>query len=151
MIYDLTGKYAVLHDYALASVKLDGVEYPTVRHALEAAKFLSEETRATIQNASTPGVADQIGRNLAGDVRQDWGEVCQGIVADLLKQKFAGREIKRLLLSTGDEEIVYTNGDDLFWGSRFGAGENHMGRLLMELRDSLKKAERKAKPESEGE
>ena len=142
MIFELAGKWAALHDYALSPVKLDGVEYQTVRHAYEAAKTMNEEQRAVVAHAATPGIAEQLGRYNV-DVRPDWEDVRLSILADLLRQKFSGRTLKALLLETGDEEIVYMNGDDLFLGSRYGTGENHMGRLMMELRESLRKSKAK--------
>ena len=57
----------------------------------------------------------------------------------LLKMKFAIPELKEMLLSTGDEELVEGNyWHDTVWGVCDGVGENHLGKLLMEIRESLK-------------
>lgn len=57
----------------------------------------------------------------------------------LLKMKFAIPELKEMLLGTGDEELVEGNyWHDTIWGVCDGFGENHLGKLLMEIRESLK-------------
>ena len=59
----------------------------------------------------------------------------------LLKMKFAIPELKEMLLATGDEELVEGNyWHDTIWGVCNGVGENHLGKMLMEIRKELKEA-----------
>ena len=59
----------------------------------------------------------------------------------LLKMKFAIPELKEMLLATGDEELVEGNyWHDTIWGVCDGVGENHLGKMLMEIRENLKQA-----------
>ena len=57
----------------------------------------------------------------------------------LLKMKFAIPELKEMLLATGDEELVEGNyWRDTIWGVCDGVGENHLGKMLMEIREDLR-------------
>ena len=48
-------------------------------------------------------------------------------------------ELRELLLSTGDEELIEETDEDAFWGcGSDGRGRNMLGRLLMELRERLR-------------
>ena len=47
-------------------------------------------------------------------------------------------ELLQLLLSTGDLEIVENAPHDYFWGiGRTGQGQNHLGKLLMRIREEM--------------
>lgn len=59
----------------------------------------------------------------------------------LLLKKFDGNhpQLQQMLLATGEEELVEGNyWGDVYWGVCNGAGENHLGKLLMKIRDQLK-------------
>ena len=59
----------------------------------------------------------------------------------LLRMKFSIPELKEMLLSTGDEELVEGNyWHDTCWGVCEGVGENHLGKLLMKIREELKQS-----------
>jgi ribA/ribD-fused uncharacterized protein len=144
-IDDFSGAYNGLSNFAPAQVTLDGVSYPTVEHAYQAAKNLEPEMRESIRAASTPELARKMGRKLAQ--RPDWPEVRVEVMRDLVRQKFSGRpDLKVVLLATGDAELVEGNTwHDNFWGrcrcSRCVAtpGLNWLGRILMEVREGLGK------------
>ena len=139
-----SGAYHFLSNFAPAQVKLDGVDYPTVEHAYQAAKTLEPEGRERIRAASTPDLARKMGRKLA--LRPDWPEVKVEVMRDLVRQKFEGRpDLQKLLLATGDAELVEGNTwHDNFWGqcrcSRCAGatGLNWLGRVLMEERMRLR-------------
>ena len=64
----------------------------------------------------------------------------------LLKQKFSNTEFRNFLLSTGDLYIEEGNyWHDNFWGNCYCKkcieieGINKLGKLVMEIRDELKK------------
>lgn len=92
----------------------------------------------------TPGRAKKMGRRVA--VRADWDEVKIAVMDELLHAKFAHRQMRELLLKTGDAVLVEGNHwHDPFWGvctgCKYGCegiGENHLGRLLMALRTELR-------------
>lgn len=59
----------------------------------------------------------------------------------LLLKKFDNNhpQPQQMLLSTGDEELIEGNyWKDTYWGVCNGVGENHLGKLLMKIREKLK-------------
>ena len=59
----------------------------------------------------------------------------------LLLKKFDDNhpQLQQMLLATGEEELVEGNyWGDVYWGVCNGVGENHLGKLLMKIRDQLK-------------
>jgi ribA/ribD-fused uncharacterized protein len=147
LIDDFQGDYHFLSNFAPAQVMLDGVEYPTVEHAYQAAKTLEPGERERIRGASTPGLARKLGRKLTQ--HPDWPDRKVEIMRGLVWQKFEARpDLQKLLLATGDVELVEGNTwHDNFWGncrcSRCTAapGQNWLGRLLMEVRQGLREKE----------
>lgn len=117
-------------------VVFDRVAYPTVEHAYQAAKTIDDEERARVAATPSPGRAKRLGKSLT--LRPDWDAVRLGIMRDLLRQKFNHPEYQRMLLATGDAELVEGNvWGDTFWGICDGVGENYLGRLLMQVREEL--------------
>jgi predicted NAD-dependent protein-ADP-ribosyltransferase YbiA (DUF1768 family) len=64
-----------------------------------------------------------------------------GIMLDLLTEKFAQEPERSTLIDTGDAHLVEGNWwGDTFWGEcPLGTGENHLGKLLMVVRESIKR------------
>jgi len=63
-------------------------------------------------------------------------------MAEGLRQKFSDPDLRNRLLATGDAELVEgTTWGDVTWGIDLntGEGENHLGKLLMELRTRYRK------------
>lgn len=137
-IYGFNGKYRFLSNFAPAKVILDEVEYPTTEHAYQAAKTLDASDRRKIRNAETPGEAKKLGRKLK--VRPDWDKVKFDIMEDLVRQKFTKHDdLKRALLNTEDFYIEESNHwQDVYWGVCNGKGENHLGKIIMKIREELK-------------
>ena len=137
MIGPFDGRYSFLSNFYRSPVTLDGLEYPSVEHAYQAAKTTDPEERATVREALTPGLAKRLGRQV--HLRPDWEDVKLAVMADLLRQKFDRPPLAKALLETGDEELVEVNyWRDTYWGVFHGTGENHLGRLLMERREQLR-------------
>jgi ribA/ribD-fused uncharacterized protein len=59
---------------------------------------------------------------------------------EAIRFKFTNHEdIKEILLSTGEDELVEDSPIDYYWGiGADGTGKNMLGKLLMELRTDLK-------------
>ena len=59
---------------------------------------------------------------------------------ELLYRKFAIPSLREKLLATGDAYLEEGNNwGDTIWGTVNGRGQNHLGRLLMEVRDAIRK------------
>lgn len=94
--------------------------------------------RETIASANTPAEAKRLARKAV--LRHDWSDVKLSIMEELLRLKFArGSDLAQQLLNTGDQELVEVNWwNDTFWGVCNGRGANHLGKLLMKIREELK-------------
>lgn len=132
------GTYGWLSNFFPSEVKLDGKKYKTVEHAYQAAKTVDVEEREKIRNLNKASDAKKRGRKVT--MRDDWEKVKLGIMEQLLRQKFADQNLKKLLLDTGEEQLIEGNWwGDTFWGVCRGEGFNHLGRILMRIRADLKK------------
>lgn len=85
------------------------------------------------------GEAKKLGRTVV--LRPDWNEVKVSIMRNVLALKFRQNpDLREKLLATGEAELIEGNHwKDTFWGVCNGVGENWLGKLLMELREELKK------------
>jgi ribA/ribD-fused uncharacterized protein len=127
--------YSFLSNFYPCKVTLDGEEYRSVEAAFQASKTLDPVLRTPF-TTSTPAEAKAKGKTLK--LRPDWETVKLDIMADLLAQKFAPRtKLARLLADTGTRQLIEENTwYDTYWGVCNGKGQNHLGKLLMELRHS---------------
>ena len=60
---------------------------------------------------------------------------------ELLRRKFSIPYLRDLLLNTENATLIEGNTwNDTFWGIdlKTGKGQNHLGKLLMEIREELK-------------
>lgn len=122
-------------------VYLDGEAYPTVEHAFQAAKTLDSAERKRIKEAKAPGSAKSLGRRVT--LRPDWEDVKDGVMLDLLRQKFApGTKRSRKLIAFKGPIVEHTTWHDTYWGvctcpEHDGKGLNKLGTLLEMVRQQL--------------
>lgn len=128
-------EYDFLSNFVMARIFYDGAWYSSVEHAYQAAKTLNCTKRELIGMAKTPGIAKRLGRV----DREDWLEVREPIMLELLREKFKIAHYREQLLATGDAHLEETNWwKDTYWGVYEGIGQNRLGYLLMQIRDDLK-------------
>ncbi len=118
-----------------------GVFWRTVEHYYQAQKVIGTAAagyRERIRRASTPKQAKELGNSRTYPLRDDWEEVKERVMRYGLGKKFQNPQLKKLLLSTGDTPLFENSPFDSYWGlGKYGAGQNRLGTLLMELRASL--------------
>lgn len=72
-------------------------------------------------------------------IRSDWEQIKDELMYKCVKEKFLQNEnLKKLLLSTGDSELIENSPYDNYWGKYRGVGQNKLGIILMKIRDELK-------------
>ena len=131
------GEYAVLSNYYDSPIFYDGILYPTVEHAFQAAKTTVFIQRIIIANKKTPGQAKCAGRKVT--LRDNWDDIKLYIMKELIILKFTNPKLKSALLNTKDAELIERNTwNDTYWGICNGIGENHLGKILMEVREMLR-------------
>jgi len=115
------GEHDYLSNFYSCPVEYDGLTYQNTEAAFQAAKCVDRN----------------VGRKV--DLREDWETVKIDVMRDVLKSKFSlNSELREKLIATGDVELIEGNHwNDRFWGVCRGKGQNHLGKLLMELREIL--------------
>ena len=138
MISSFRDEYFFLSNFYPVEIKLDGIVYPNAESAFQAQKTLDVEERRNFSMLKNPIQAKRLGRKVK--LRDDWEEVKLDIMTEIVSQKFLQHpHLIEMLLQTGDEELVEGNKwGDRFWGVCKGKGENHLGKILMKIRDAYK-------------
>lgn len=138
-INSFRGDYRFLSNFYSVWVPLEGHWYPSTEHAYQAAKTEDPKQRAEICNSATPGEAKRLGKELS--LRSGWESLKIGYMRYLVWYKFMMYpDLGKLLTDTGNEELIEGNTwGDTFWGVCNGKGENWLGRILMEVRDQVRK------------
>jgi ribA/ribD-fused uncharacterized protein len=142
-IESFTGEYDFLSNFYSVEVMLDGIVYPSVEHAYQAAKTNDPDFRAAIRRASSANKAKLLGRRV--ELVPYWDTRKILVMYGLLVHKFSG-ELGDKLLATGDAELIEGNHwHDNIWGNCNCSycdtiqSENWLGRLLMVVREELKR------------
>lgn len=144
VIDDFSGEYAFLSNFYPAQINYKGMDYATTEHAYQAQKFLDKSDQLKIRNAGSPGNAKRLAKQFKkqGKVRDNWFDMNLEVMLDVLRLKFAIPELKQKLLDTGDAKLIEGNyWHDYFFGVCNGRGQNHLGRLLMKVREEIKHGE----------
>lgn len=132
-ITDFRGPHRWLSNYHLVEIDYEGIKYPSTEHAYMATKTLDLELRRECAAIPEPREARQWGQRVP--LRPDWEDIKLRVMEDVLRVKFRHPELRRMLLDTWPGELVEGNTwGDVFWGVCDGWGENHLGKLLMEIR-----------------
>jgi N-glycosidase YbiA len=132
--------YEEFSNFSRHGFELDGKYWKTSEHYFQAMKFAGTEYEEKVRNAPTPKEAANLGRQRDWPLRKDWESVKDDVMRCAVRQKFLTHpELKELLLSTGEEEIVENAPGDYYWGcGKDGTGKNILGKILMELRTHLR-------------
>ena len=128
-----------LSNFSAHPITLENVRWPSVEHFYQAQKYLGTETASQIRYAETPLKARKFGQNRSLSPRSDWDLVKELVMRQAIEAKFSqNRQIRELLIATGDAELVHESSSDLFWGRSSDAiGDNRLGIIIMDVRNQL--------------
>lgn len=146
--------YRFLSHFYASPIEVDGETWMTIEHYYQAQKSLDDAYREAIRNAQSAEFAKQLAadpgapskfsnqswfRRHACEPRQDWNDVKLDVMRQGDLAKFSQHEVLlKLLLATGDAELVEDSESEPFWGvGHDGQGFNWAGRILMEVRAKL--------------
>jgi N-glycosidase YbiA len=133
-INSFTNEYRFLSNFWPCDIHYESMLYPSVEHAYQAAKTLDIKKRCEISILPTPGQAKRAGKKVV--LRPDWEKVKLSIMEELIQQKFENDDLRKKLQETFPKDLIEGNTwGDIYWGVCDGKGENHLGKLLMNLRD----------------
>lgn len=138
-ITKFSGEHSFLSNFYPAKVVWEDIEFSTSEHAFQAAKSLDKGERIAIANLDTPGKAKRAGKKVK--LRSDWNDIRIAIMAAIVELKFLQNpELMDRLVATGDAELIEGNNwNDTFWGVCRGKGHNHLGKILMAVREEEKR------------
>ena len=133
--------YGEFSNFSPHPIQLKGRRWPTSEHYFQAQKFAGTEHEEAVRLAKSPMVAARMGRSRERQLRSDWGAVKEDHMWEALRAKFTQQpQLRSLLLSTGDAELVEHTRKDSYWADGGdGSGKNRLGQLLMELRAELRR------------
>jgi ribA/ribD-fused uncharacterized protein len=136
-IRSFAGTYKFLSNFYETPIQWHGYTWPTVEHAYHAQKTTNPQWIEKIKAAPTPTIAKRIGREVPAIPNWDLKKL--GVMKSLLEVKFKpDSELAAKLVKTAPRELVEGNWwGDTFWGTFNGHGENHLGKILMEIRSEL--------------
>lgn len=127
-------EFYFLSNFFLCVVKLGGYWYPTAEHAYQAQKATNDVDHEKILMARSAREAKQIGSQI--EIIPDWDNRKLEIMEKIVRAKFnQNSELMERLLLIDAEIIEDNNWGDCFWGRCDGRGENHLGKILMRIRD----------------
>jgi ribA/ribD-fused uncharacterized protein len=137
------GPFAIFSNFAYTPLVIDDLNYKTAEHYFQSMKFIETDYdyAETVRNASSPKEAKRLGCSKEHRISRNWNSSERIIVMErvLICKALQHDKFRELLLSTGDREIIEASWDT-FWGEgKSGNGENMMGKLLMELRNYLRR------------
>ena len=151
IIPEFKGEYAFLSNFYRKPIKFSTrggpKSFPTAEHAFQASKYKAmggdlsdhEDYVTKVMKATTPTTARTIGKSAPGLIIDTWDQMKIPVMREILMEKFAGNEMRDLLLATESAMLVEGNTwGDQFWGRCDKKGYNMLGVLLMEVRGYLR-------------
>jgi ribA/ribD-fused uncharacterized protein len=148
MIDKFDGKYRFLSNFYPCKIEHQGITYPSVEHYYVAMKVNDEQLingkyytpgdfREMISRVKEAALVKKIGNKIK--LRSDWDNKKLDVMNWGIREKFKDENLKELLLGTGDQELIEGNfWKDFFWGVCNGKGQNHLGKILMIVRDEIR-------------
>lgn len=129
------GRYHFLSNFYEVPVTYNGITYRNTEAAFQAQKCLERAHEFADISANE---AKRLGRKVT--LRPDWNDVRIDIMHNIVLAKFRqNTDLYEQLIATGDCELIEGNyWGDRFWGVCSGTGENHLGQILMQVREELK-------------
>lgn len=138
--YNVNEPYGCFSNFSPHGFELGGQYWRTSEHYFQAQKFAGTEHEELIRLKASPMIAARMGRSRSRPLRPDWEQVKDDVMRAAVLAKFqAHADLRQLLLDTGDEELVERTTGDYYWGcGSKGTGMNRLGRILMEVRETLR-------------
>lgn len=137
VINSFRGPHYFLSNFYMVPVTYDGQTFLCNEAAFQAQKCESKKDREKFCNL-TASEAKRLGRSVK--LRKDWESVKITIMYDIVYAKFTQhQDLTNRLIGTGDAYLEEGNTwNDTTWGTVNGVGENHLGKILMEVREKLR-------------
>ena len=131
-------EYFFLSNFYSCPIIYDGIKYSNAECAFQAQKTTDIEMREEFATLK-PEKGKKLGRKVR--LRDNWDTLKFPIMYEIVKAKFEQNpNLAKKLIKTGDAILEEGNNwGDTIWGTVNGVGQNHLGKILMKVREELKK------------
>ena len=133
-------EFYVFSNFSSFQLEWKGEVWMTSEHAYHSEKFEDPEILNQLRRTRSAHDAMKLAYANRDKYRSNWDEIKLNVMKDILRAKVAQHPyVKKKLLETGDKELIEDSWRDSYWG--WGPnkdGENHMGKLWMEIRDEVR-------------
>ena len=138
--YKEFGDLGYLANYSNHGFYKDGVYYKTVEHYYQSKKFNDKELVKKIIECDTPKEASNIGRDRENIRIDNFKDKKLDVMYEGVLEKFRqNSDIRAKLIETRNQEIREMTTKENYWGIGPNLdGENHIGKILMKVRDKVK-------------
>ena len=140
MVLEFKDDYYFLSNMYPCKIIYKDIEFKSAESLFQALKSTNMEDFKKFKDLNGYE-AKKLGRQIK--LREDWNEIRVNAMYNVLKLKFNQNiELGYKLKATGRRELIEGNNwNDKFWGVNLkdNKGENHLGKLLMRIREELRK------------
>lgn len=148
------GKEAFLSNLHPATLVVNGESYSSTEkyYQIKKAEHFHDDITATkMKVLNDPAQIMKLGKNVKNFKQEEWETECRDVMMTANMAKYSQNPaLRQALLDTGDKEILESSRHDTYWGTGLGLrskhaltstdfqGKNHMGQLLVLVRDHMK-------------
>lgn len=131
------GQYEFLSNFYPCKINYAGFEFQSSEALFMAHKSGNSKDFEVFSKIEKANKAKEQGRKVV--LRDDWDDIKIDIMTNVVRLKFTQNiDLRTKLLATGDAHLVEGNWwKDTFWGMCNGVGTNHLGKILMKVRDEF--------------
>ncbi len=144
VFWTTTGPFGSLGNFFPSPITAKGKLWPTAEHLYQASKLRLPDVQERIRQSRTAKEAKAIAYAHKGEWREDWDEVKEWVMMQILTMKYHQSPIfRKELAASGTLPIVERSSYDSWWGAKRisggYSGENRLGLLLTTLRDQSRR------------
>jgi predicted NAD-dependent protein-ADP-ribosyltransferase YbiA (DUF1768 family) len=144
IIDNFNEEFSFLNNSYPSEVFFEGKIYPSIFNAYQASRTVNDFFRKLLQKTQTPEKIYEIAVQITDPI--DWNTKRLLIMEKLIRDKFIRNSyLKQELLNTLNRDLLNTfsikTESNVFWGVFKNEGENHLGKILMRVREDIRKNE----------
>jgi hypothetical protein len=138
-IFFYENEFYVFSNFSSFAIEWKGKLYMTSEHVYHSEKYEDEKMKEQIRNCRSAHEALKLAEANKDKCRGDWNEIKLKVMKEILRVKVQQHPyVKKKLIESGDKELIEDSWRDSYWG--WGSnkdGENHLGKLWMEVREEI--------------
>lgn len=137
-ITQFRGEYFFLSSFYICRINYKGIIYNTAEAAFQSMKSKDIGERKEFVYL-TPKEVKIKGNKVS--LREDWEDIKEAVMYNICLCKFSQNDdLAKRLMETGDAYLEQESSwNDKEWGTVDGVGENKLGKILMKVREEIKK------------